>query len=189
MLWGAPGVLFHHESWKLSYVLSCWVHCWIQKSEVFVKVVFCLIRQTSSTMKAGHRLVSVSGVTLKTQKTKFNCSLILLHSNTYSFSCFRLIWTLYFLFTSLHLYANYSAVRGVVMETINQARLYILLAEYFMSGTILSPVAVNKREPVLWSMYWVSYEFALKLSKSFRLNSRVVRVLAYGLERHISGTS
>ncbi|XP_053375409.1 RUS family member 1-like [Mercenaria mercenaria] len=61
-----------------------------------------------------------------------------------------LIWVLYFLFTSLHLYANYSAVRGVVMETINQARLYILLAEYFKMGTILSPVVVNKREPVLW---------------------------------------
>lgn len=61
-----------------------------------------------------------------------------------------LIWTLYFTFTSLHLYANYSAVKGVVMESINQARLYILLAEYFKTGTILSPRVVNKREPVLW---------------------------------------
>jgi hypothetical protein len=37
------------------------------------------------------------------------------------------------------------------MESINQARLYILLAEYFTTGTILSPRVVNKREPVLWS--------------------------------------
>ncbi|XP_052798184.1 RUS family member 1-like [Mya arenaria] len=62
-----------------------------------------------------------------------------------------LIWTLYILFTCLHLYSNFSAVRCVVMETLNQARLHILLQEYFKTGTILSPRIVNSREPVLWS--------------------------------------
>lgn len=61
-----------------------------------------------------------------------------------------LIWTLYFMFTSLHLYANYSAVRGVVMESINQARLHIILQEYFRSASVLSTAAVNYQEPVFW---------------------------------------
>ncbi|KAL4223503.1 hypothetical protein ACF0H5_016974 [Mactra antiquata] len=61
-----------------------------------------------------------------------------------------LIWMLYFIFTSLHLYANYSAVKGVVMESINQARLHIILKEYFQSGDILPSNVVNRQEPLLW---------------------------------------
>lgn len=60
-----------------------------------------------------------------------------------------LIWTLFCLFTALHLYANYSAVTSVVMETFNQARLHILVNEYFRTETVLSPREVNRREPVL----------------------------------------
>lgn len=61
-----------------------------------------------------------------------------------------LIWTLYVMFTCLHLYANYSAVTSVVMESINQARLHIILQEYFSTGQILPTKLVNHREPVLW---------------------------------------
>uniref|UniRef100_UPI003AB06119 RUS family member 1 n=1 Tax=Centroberyx gerrardi TaxID=166262 RepID=UPI003AB06119 len=56
--------------------------------------------------------------------------------------------SLFFLFTILHLYANYKAVRSVVMETFNEARLSIVLHQYLRDGRILSPVEANQREPV-----------------------------------------
>lgn len=55
---------------------------------------------------------------------------------------------LFFLFTILHLYANYKAVRSVVMETFNEARLSIVLQQYLKDGRILSPPQANQREPV-----------------------------------------
>ncbi|KAK3587237.1 hypothetical protein CHS0354_030424 [Potamilus streckersoni] len=62
-----------------------------------------------------------------------------------------LIWTLYIVFTILHLFANYSAVTCVIMETFNKARFHILLQEYFGSNNVLPPAPVNFREPVLWA--------------------------------------
>lgn len=60
----------------------------------------------------------------------------------------RLTFSLFFLFTVLHLFANYKAVRSVVMETLNEARLSIVLQEYLKDGGILSPLEANQREPV-----------------------------------------
>lgn len=64
---------------------------------------------------------------------------------------FRLICSLFLLFTLLHLFANYSAVTSVVMETLNQARLHILVHHYLQTGEVLSLQEVNYKEPVLWS--------------------------------------
>lgn len=68
------------------------------------------------------------------------------------FSCvllsFRLTLSLFFLFTILHLFANYKAVRSVVMETFNEARLSIVLHQYLSDKTILSPHEANQKEPV-----------------------------------------
>lgn len=55
---------------------------------------------------------------------------------------------LFFLFTALHLFANYKAVRSVVMETFNEARLSIVLDRYLRDGRILGPADANRREPV-----------------------------------------
>nr|XP_046270961.1 RUS1 family protein C16orf58 homolog [Scatophagus argus] len=57
--------------------------------------------------------------------------------------------SLFFLFTVLHLFANYKAVRSVVMETFNEARLSIVLQQYLKDRLILSPLEANQREPVL----------------------------------------
>lgn len=57
---------------------------------------------------------------------------------------------LFFLFTLLHLFANYKAVRSVVMETLNEARLSIVLQQYLRDGRILSPLEANRREPVFF---------------------------------------
>ncbi|XP_029013995.1 RUS1 family protein C16orf58 homolog [Betta splendens] len=56
--------------------------------------------------------------------------------------------SLFFLFTILHLFANYKAVRSVVMETFNEARLSIVLHQYLSNKAILSPYEANQREPV-----------------------------------------
>lgn len=56
--------------------------------------------------------------------------------------------TLFFLFTILHLFANYKAVRSVVMETFNEARLSIVLQQYLKDGRVLSPLEANQKEPV-----------------------------------------
>ncbi|KAI3359523.1 hypothetical protein L3Q82_013924 [Scortum barcoo] len=56
--------------------------------------------------------------------------------------------SLFFLFTVLHLFANYKAVRSVVMETFNEARLSIVLQQYLSDRRILSPLEANQREPV-----------------------------------------
>lgn len=56
--------------------------------------------------------------------------------------------SLFFLFTILHLFANYKAVRSVVMETFNEARLSIVLQQYLRDKRILNPLEANQREPV-----------------------------------------
>ncbi|XP_034567244.1 RUS1 family protein C16orf58 homolog [Notolabrus celidotus] len=56
--------------------------------------------------------------------------------------------SLFFLFTILHLFANYKAVRSVVMETFNEARLTIVLQQYLRDSRVLSPQEANQREPV-----------------------------------------
>uniref|UniRef100_A0A671YA06 RUS family member 1 n=1 Tax=Sparus aurata TaxID=8175 RepID=A0A671YA06_SPAAU len=58
--------------------------------------------------------------------------------------------SLFFLFTTLHLFANYKAVRSVVMETFNEARLSIVLQQYLTDSRILSPAEANQREPVFF---------------------------------------
>ncbi|XP_014346852.1 RUS1 family protein C16orf58 homolog isoform X1 [Latimeria chalumnae] len=60
-----------------------------------------------------------------------------------------LTYVLYLLFTTLHLYANYRAVRGVVMETLNQTRLNILTNHFLREGRVLTPARANPEEPVL----------------------------------------
>lgn len=62
------------------------------------------------------------------------------------------LWGTYLLFlllTILHLYANYRAVRSVVMETLNQSRLTIVLEHYLLEGRVLSPAEANAAEPLL----------------------------------------
>ncbi|XP_067332981.1 RUS1 family protein C16orf58 homolog isoform X2 [Channa argus] len=58
--------------------------------------------------------------------------------------------SLFFLFTILHLFANYKAVRSVVMETFNEARLSIVLHQYLIDKRILSPFEANQKEPVFF---------------------------------------
>lgn len=56
--------------------------------------------------------------------------------------------SLFFFFTLLHLFSNYKAMRAVVMETFNEARLSIVLRQYLKDKRILNPREANQREPV-----------------------------------------
>ena len=61
-----------------------------------------------------------------------------------------LTWALFFIFTFLHLYANFCAVSSVVMETVNIPRLHILVTEFLTSGFIMTPQEVGSREPIIF---------------------------------------
>ncbi|XP_060079706.1 RUS family member 1-like [Ylistrum balloti] len=61
-----------------------------------------------------------------------------------------LIWFLYIIFTCLHLYANYSAVKCVVMETMNQSRLNLIVKELLDCSHIPSIQHTNRLEPVVF---------------------------------------
>lgn len=60
----------------------------------------------------------------------------------------RLTFVLFTLFTVLHLVSNFRAVRAVVMETLNEARLDIVWRSFLSSGEILTPRDANATEPV-----------------------------------------
>jgi hypothetical protein len=53
-------------------------------------------------------------------------------------------------FTGLHLFANYKAVTSVRMETLNQARLHLIVRHYLENNEVLDVKTVNKMEPVLF---------------------------------------
>ncbi|KAH0626369.1 hypothetical protein JD844_001311 [Phrynosoma platyrhinos] len=61
----------------------------------------------------------------------------------------RLTYSLYGLFTILHLYANYRAVRAVCMDTLNRARLYLVFWHFLQQGKVLGPDVANPQEPLL----------------------------------------
>ncbi|XP_014455665.3 RUS family member 1 isoform X2 [Alligator mississippiensis] len=60
-----------------------------------------------------------------------------------------LTYTLWGALTALHLYANYRAVRAVVMETLNRPRLRLALHHFLRHGHAPSPAYANACEPLL----------------------------------------
>ncbi|KAM6155882.1 RUS family member 1 [Rhynchocyon petersi] len=66
----------------------------------------------------------------------------------------------FFLFTVLHIYANYRAVRAIVMETLNEGRLHLVLRHFLQKGKVLSPTSANHMEP-LWTGFWPSLSLSL----------------------------
>ncbi|XP_072452935.1 RUS family member 1 isoform X1 [Notamacropus eugenii] len=74
----------------------------------------------------------------------------------------------FFLFTVLHLYANFRAVRAVIMETFNEARLYLVLKHFIQWGKVLTPPLANRMEPL-----WTGCHPALSLSLGVPLHSLV----------------
>ena len=63
----------------------------------------------------------------------------------------RVVWTLFLLFTFLHLFANWRAVRAVVMNRVNRNRFHLLVDMYLRVGGVRSPKHINGRETLLLS--------------------------------------
>ncbi|KAM5197818.1 RUS family member 1 isoform 3-T3 [Hipposideros larvatus] len=83
---------------------------------------------------------------------------------SFSLSCF-------FLLTALHIYANYRAVQALVIETLNEVRLWLVLKHFLQSGEVLDPTSANQMEP-LWTGFWPSLSLSLGVPLH-RLISRV----------------
>ena len=60
-----------------------------------------------------------------------------------------LVWVLFFVFTALHLLANYRAVCFVVMETYNLPRLQLSVQHFLQTHHVLNPKQIAKLDPVL----------------------------------------
>lgn len=69
---------------------------------------------------------------------------------TTSLSHFSFNLGCFFLLTALHIYANYRAVRALVIETLNEGRLWLVLKHFLQRGEILDPTSANQMEP-LWT--------------------------------------
>lgn len=63
-----------------------------------------------------------------------------------------LVWTLYFVLTFVHLYANYRAIRSLKLRTFNWNRFVLLSTEFFRSKQICSIESINQREPLLFEV-------------------------------------
>ncbi|KAB0390744.1 hypothetical protein E2I00_000194, partial [Balaenoptera physalus] len=57
----------------------------------------------------------------------------------------------FFFLTALHIYANYRAVRALVIETLNERRLWLVLKHFLQRGEVLGPASANQMEP-LWTV-------------------------------------
>uniref|UniRef100_A0A7I4Y719 RUS1 family protein C16orf58 homolog n=1 Tax=Haemonchus contortus TaxID=6289 RepID=A0A7I4Y719_HAECO len=66
------------------------------------------------------------------------------------------IWLLFLVFTLIHLYANYRAVRSLNMETLNLKLATLLIRTWLESGKVMSVTECNKREP-LFSSFGTRY--------------------------------
>lgn len=60
----------------------------------------------------------------------------------------RYLLEMYFLLVAVHLYANYSAVKSLRLNTLNEDRLALLVKHYFIHGTVSDPEEVNNKESV-----------------------------------------
>ncbi|XP_006105006.1 RUS1 family protein C16orf58 homolog [Myotis lucifugus] len=86
---------------------------------------------------------------------------------SFSLGCF-------FLLTALHVYANYRAVRALVIETLNEGRLWLVLKHFLQRGEVLDPTSANQMEP-LWTGFWPSPSLSLGVPLH-RLVSSVVEL-------------
>ncbi|XP_059754288.1 RUS family member 1 isoform X3 [Balaenoptera ricei] len=66
----------------------------------------------------------------------------------------------FFFLTALHIYANYRAVRALVIETLNERRLWLVLKHFLQRGEVLGPASANQMEP-LWTGFWPSLSLSL----------------------------
>ncbi|CAG9538895.1 unnamed protein product [Cercopithifilaria johnstoni] len=124
-----------------------------------VRAVVGVAGGATRTTVVNHQAISdnVGDVVAKdgSQETMINvcallCSLLLLpivSENVVS------VWLLFCLFTFIHLYGNYHAVKSLQFNTLNQSLLQITVKNYTETGKTGTVSEVNNKEPML---YWSS---------------------------------
>ncbi|XP_050237591.1 protein root UVB sensitive 3 [Mercurialis annua] len=73
------------------------------------------------------------------------------------------IWFSFLSLTIFHMYANYRAVRCLVLTSLNMQRSSMLLQHFMKTGQVLSPEQVSGMEHILprWTTFWRSTNFKL----------------------------
>lgn len=61
---------------------------------------------------------------------------------------YRYLIELYLFLVAVHLYANYSAVKVLCLDTFNEDRLALIIKNYMINERIPEPKRVNKEESV-----------------------------------------
>ena len=61
----------------------------------------------------------------------------------------RMVWALFLLFTFLHLFANWRAVRAVVMNRVNRNRFHLMVDLYLRAEGVRSPEHISSMETLL----------------------------------------
>lgn len=98
----------------------------------------------------------------------------------------RLTFVLFTLFTILHLVSNYLAIRAVVMETLNEARLDVVWRSFLSNGEIMAPPEANAREPVFnWFGGKFSIRLGVKLQELVHSADDLSRVMTLGKGQHL----
>lgn len=69
-------------------------------------------------------------------------------SIVYKFFVYRYLLELYVFLVTVHLYANYSAVKALRLNTLNEDRLALLVKHYLIHETVLDAAEINKKESV-----------------------------------------
>ncbi|KAK6104678.1 Vitamin B6 photo-protection and homoeostasis family protein [Brugia pahangi] len=64
------------------------------------------------------------------------------------------VWLLFCLFTVIHLYSNYRAVKSLQFRTLNQSLLRIVVKDYIETRKISTVSEMNSKEPIL--LHWSS---------------------------------
>lgn len=61
---------------------------------------------------------------------------------------YRYLIELYLFLVAVHLYANYSAVKVLCLDTLNEDRLALIIKNYMINERIPDPKRLNKEESV-----------------------------------------
>ncbi|CAG7785510.1 unnamed protein product [Allacma fusca] len=97
-----------------------------------------------------------------------------------------LIWTLYLLFTALHLLANFKALKSLQLESLNTSRLLHCLSQFVKNETVPSIADVNNRESLFIG---VGIHDAAVTQSQYQIKPGVPFAVATGLDSDHQGNS
>jgi hypothetical protein len=86
----------------------------------------------------------------------------------------NVVWMLFIAFTALHLFANWRAVKAVVMDTLNYNRFHQVVDMYLKGRGISPPEYINPRETLLpWSNTFLKMDLGCPLHTVLKSKDRL----------------